>query len=279
MAAISLAGIFIYPVKSLHGIALSEASVVGRRLPGDREWMLLDQDSRFMHQRDYPQMARLRVALTDHGLVLGAPGQTDLLVVRPTPEVPVEFVRLWRRLAPVRSVTRLADAWFTTALGVPARLVAFAPDVPSREGPNWEADASLQDATPFHVTCQDSLTDLNRRSGHPVPMNRFRPNLVLTGGAPYAEDTWQDVLIGQIPLHWIKPCTRCKMTMTDQETGARPSGEPLRTLATYRRLGSEVVLGHYFTASADGVLKVEDPVQVLTIHDPPVFSSASPAAP
>jgi uncharacterized protein YcbX len=265
--SISLTGIFVYPVKSLRGVALNEAVVVGHRLRGDREWLLLDPDNRFLHQRDYPQMARIRVTPTADGLALGAAGQRDLVVTRPSPDASVEYVRLWRRLAPVRHVTGSADAWLTAALGVAARLMAFAPEVASLEGPSWEADASLQDATPFHLTSQDSLDDLNRRIGEPIPMNRFRPNLVVSGAAPYAEDAWQDVRIGPISLRWIKPCTRCKLTMTDQETGQRPSGEPLRTLATYRRVGSEVVFGHYFTAGGNGDLRLGDQLQVLRTHD------------
>src|SRR5262245_26646333 len=163
--SISLTGIFVYPVKSLRGIALTEAIVTGRRVRGDREWLLLDPDNRFMHQRDYPQMARIRVTPTAEGLVLGAGGLPDLVVSRPGSEIPVEYVRVFRRLAPVRQPDGSVEGWFAAALGVSARLMAFAPDIASREGPSWEADASLQDATPFHLISQDSLGDLNRRIG------------------------------------------------------------------------------------------------------------------
>ena len=267
---ISLTGLFAYPVKSLRGVALNEGVVAGGRLKGDRAWLLLNQQNRFMHQRDYPQMARLQPMLTSDGLSVAAPGQSDLLVARPTPDVPVEYVRVWRRLAPVHAVPGPADAWFSRALGVPARLVAFAPDVSSLEAPSWESQASLQDCTPFHLTSQNSLDDLNRRIGWPIPMNRFRPNVVLTGAPPYSEDSWQDVRIGQVTMGWIKPCTRCKLTMTDQKTGERSSTEPLRTLATYRRLGSEVVFGHYFTALSDGTLRLHDQLHVLSRHESPI---------
>src|SRR5512134_4038680 len=128
---ISLTGIFVYPVKSLRGVALQDAVVAAGRLRGDREWLLLNADSRFMHQRDYPQMARLRVSPTADGLVLGTAGQPDLLVTRPPDHYPVEYIPFWRRRAPVRHVASAADAWLTAALGVPARLMAFAPEVPS----------------------------------------------------------------------------------------------------------------------------------------------------
>lgn len=261
---IRLAELRVYPVKSLRGIALQQAEIRGGRLAGDREWLVADGGGRFMHQRDYPQMARVQPRLTATGLELQAEGWPPLLVDRPGDDAPVVFAPLWRRLAPVRHVSAQADAWLSAVLGVRAHLLAFAAGVPARGGPPWETDTSLQDATPFHLTSDDSLQDLNRRSGKPVPMNRFRPNLVVSGAAPYAEDAWQVLRVGVATFRWIKPCTRCKMTTTDQETGERPSSEPLRTLATYRRSGSEVVFGHYLTAeTSDAVLGVGDEVRVL----------------
>lgn len=260
---LSLTALTIYPVKSLRGIPLEEARILGGRLHGDREWLLVDAHGHFMHQRDYPQMARLRPVPTPDGLVIEASGRRPLAVTRPDAAVPARHLRLWRRLAPVRPVSEAADAWFSVALGVTARLMAFAEDVAAAEVPSWEVDAALQDATPFHITCQESLDDLNDRIGSPVPMTRFRPNLVLAGLEPYAEDGWQELRIGPATFQWVKPCIRCKMTTTDQETGERHSSEPLRTLATYRRHGSEVVFGHYFTGQGGGVLRAGDRAEVL----------------
>ena len=260
---IALTGLFIYPVKSLRGVPLDEARVEGGRLVGDREWMLVGPDGRFLHQRDLPQMARIRVLPTPEGLVVGVSGQRDLLLRPPPRDIPVEHLRGWRRLTPVRHVSIAADEWFSAALGVPARLMAFAPDAPAREVPAWEVDSALQDATPFHLTSRDSLDDLDRRIGHPIPMDRFRANLVVTGAPAYAEDRWREVQVGPLRLQWVKPCTRCVMTTTDQETGARPSAEPLRTLATYRRLDGAVVFGHYLTGPGSGTLRLGDTVTVL----------------
>ncbi len=264
--SLALAELAIYPVKSLRGVAVGEATILEGRLVGDREWLLVDAHDRFMHQRDYPQMARLRPQPTADGLLIEAPGGSPLQVTRPAPTAPVEYLRLWRRLAPVRPVSATADAWVTESLGLPARLMAFAPGVPAREAPSWEVHAALQDATPFHITCRESLDDLNQRIGWALPMSRFRPNLVLAGGDAYAEDRWQEIRIGPATFRWVKPCVRCKMTMTDQETGERLSSEPLRTLATYRRFGSDVVFGHYFTGWGDGVLRIGDRAEVTALH-------------
>lgn len=261
---IALTGLFIYPVKSLRGVSLDVARVEGGRMAGDREWMLVGPDGRFLHQRDLPRMARIRVLQTPDGVMVGAAGQHDLLLQPPPREVPVEHLRGWRRLTPVRHGGPAADEWFSAALGVPARLMAFAPDTPAREVPSWEINSALQDATPFHLISRDSLDDLDRRIGHPIPMNRFRANLVVTGAPVYAEDRWREVQVGDLRLRWIKPCTRCVMTTTDQETGERPSTEPLRTLATYRRVGSSVHFGHYLTGAGSSTLRLGDTLTVLT---------------
>ena len=264
---IELAGIYIYPVKSLRGVRLDEVTLENGRLPGDRLWILVDDDGRFMHQRDYPQMARVAAAITPSGIVASTAGLPDLAITRPDPARArgngVAHVRLWRRSAPVVHVSREADEWFTKALGLPCHLLAFVPDARALNVPDYEVHSSLQDATPFHLTSESSLADLNARMPSPIPMNRFRPNLVVRGAPAYAEDAWKRIAIGENVFRWIKPCTRCAMTMTDQETGVRDRRDPLYTLSTYRRLGSEVAFGHYLVADSwSGVLRVGDAVAV-----------------
>jgi uncharacterized protein YcbX len=268
-ATLELTGIFIYPVKSLRGIRLDEVAIENGRLAGDRTWLLVDSAGAFMHQRDWPQMTRVRAVPSAGGIVVGTAGMPDLEVERPSrvdagTRGAITHVRLWRRSAPVTAVSREADAWFTRALGVPCRLMAFVPEVPALHVPSYEVHSSLQDATPFHLTTEESLADLNARMAAPIPMNRFRPNVVVRGAEPYAEDAWNRIAIGDATLRWIKPCTRCVATMTDQETGERGSRDPLYTLARYRRMASEVVFGHYLVADAWGDrLRVGDPVRIL----------------
>ena len=265
---IELTGIYIYPVKSLRGVSLDEATLSEGRLAGDRTWLLVDAAGRFMHMRDYPQMARIEAAITERGIMVRRDGMPPLAIDRP--EVSEEalstvtHVRLWRRSAPVIPVSHEADEWFTRALGVRCRLMAFVPTATALNVPSYETHSSLQDATPFHLTTEESLADLNGRMAAPIPMNRFRPNLVVRGAAPYAEDTWKAISIGDTTLRWIKPCTRCVATTTDHETGERNSREPLFTLARYRRIGSEVAFGHYLVADTWGDrLRVGDRVSIL----------------
>lgn len=266
-----LTGIYIYPVKSLRGVRLEQTSLENGRLPGDRLWILVNAEGRFMHQRDYPQMARVDATITTYGISVSTAGLSSLAITRPEPARwrghGLTHVQLWRRSAPVVHVSREADEWFSEALGLPCHLMAFVPDAPALHVPDYEIHSSLQDATPFHLTTEDSLADLNRRLPSPIPMNRFRPNIVVRGAVPYAEDAWKRIAIGDHVFRWIKPCTRCAMTMTDQESGARDRREPLFTLSRYRRLGSEVAFGHYLVADEwGGTLRVGDPVSVLGLE-------------
>ena len=265
---IELTGIYIYPVKSLRGVRLEDAAIEGGRLVGDRNWLLVDSAGRFMHMRDYRQMARIAATVTPRGIVVRTDGMPELEIDRPDfgngSSHPVEHVRLWRRSAAVVGVSSEANEWFTRALGVPSRLMAFVPEAAGLNVPWYEKRSSLQDATPFHLTTEESLADLNARMASPIPMNRFRPNLVVRGAPPYAEDEWKTLAIGETTLRWIKPCTRCVATTTDQETGHRESRDPLFTLAKYRRWGNEVVFGHYFdTVTWGDRLRVGDRVSVL----------------
>jgi uncharacterized protein YcbX len=267
-STLELTDIFIYPVKSLRAVALTEAALDNGRLVGDRNWLLVDADGGFMHMRDYPQMARVAAELTPNGIRVTSDGMGALAIQRPDVTNPVPgsltHVRLWRRSAPVVPAGRDADAWFTEALGERCRLMAFVPDAPALNVPSYEVHSSLQDATPFHLTTVESLADLNSRMAAPIPMNRFRPNLVVRGGLPYAEDGWKQLAIGDTTLRWIKPCTRCVATTTDHLTGERASRDPLLTLARYRRLGPSVVFGHYLVADTWGDrLRVGDRVTVL----------------
>ena len=249
---LELTDIFIYPVKSLRGIALTEVALERGRSAGDRDWLLVNRHGQFMHMRDYPQMARIAIELTARGIRVSAAQAGELDIERAdrshAPPQSVAHVRLWRRRAPVVPVGPEADAWFSAALGVPCRLMAFVPNAPALDVPSYEVHSSLQDATPFHLTTVESLADLNSRMSASIPMNRFRPNLVVRGGVPYAEDGWKQLSIGETTLRWIKACTRCVATTTDHLTGERGSREPLSTLAQYRRLGPSVVFGHYLVA-------------------------------
>jgi uncharacterized protein YcbX len=270
---IVVSGLYIYPVKSLRGVAVDAACVREGRLAGDREYLVLDRHGQFMDQRHYPQMARVEAILTTGGIRLRSAGFHDLEVPAPAAagaERRVTRVSLFRRTAPLVATSAVADRWLSDVLAIPCRLMAFAPGAPASPVPASEVHSSLHDATPFHLTSEESLADLNARARASLPMNRFRPNLVVRGTRAYAEDTWRTVTIGDTVLRWIKPCTRCVVTTTDQVTGDRQSREPLATLRTYRRDGSTVVFGHYFMTERWGAdLRVGDPLRIVESQGAP----------
>src|SRR5215218_8592694 len=246
--SIVVSGLFIYPVKSLRGIAVDAVSLTGGRLAGDREYLVVNRDGYFMDQRRYPSMARVEAIIAPDGLRLRSSGFPDLDVRPPATGCAassVTHVPLFRRSAPVTGTSAEADRWLSDVLKVSCRLMAFVPSASALNVPSYEVHSSLHDATPFHLTSEESLADLNARARTSIPMDRFRPNVVVRGGTAYAEDSWKTVAVGDTVLRWVKPCTRCVTTTTDQLTGERESREPLATLSTYRRMKSVVVFGHY----------------------------------
>lgn len=271
--AAAVSALFIYPVKSLRGTPVDAVRLRDGRIAGDREYLVLNERGEFMDQRHYPQMARVEASLTTDGLRLRSAGFPDLEVRSPATAVAdhsIIQVHLWRRSAPVTATSAAADRWLSDVLDVPCRLMVFAADAPASNVPFYEVHSSLHDATPFHLTSEESLVDLNARAGTSLPMNRFRPNLVVRGASAYAEDSWKTVAIGDTVLRWIKACTRCVTTTTDQVTGERRSREPLATLSKYRRTGSAVVFGQYLVAEhcGDG-LRVGDPLRIVERHGAP----------
>lgn len=264
-----LSGLYVYPIKSCGGIALDEAILEPRGLAFDRRWMLIDARGRFLSQRTFPALARVRVALMDDGLRVTAPDH-EALHVPMRPEGERLPVTVWGDALEAVRVSDAADAWFRAVLGVPCRLVhqpddALRPTDPaySRAGDH----TSLADAFPLLLATTASLADLNARLEAPVPIDRFRPNLVIDGTEAFAEDDWREIRIGELRFRVVKGCARCAVVTTDQQTGTRAK-EPLRTLATYRKRNGKTLFGQNLIPDALGTLRIGDPVAVLTTRVP-----------
>jgi len=259
-----LTAIHLYPIKSAAGIAVSQWEVDEFGLRYDRRWMVVDPAGHLITQRTHPRLALVRPALADHRLRIEAPGE------------PV----LWLSLTPPPAVTTTAEVhgdvcdavwlgeeparWFSRYLDCPCSLVHMPEETIRPADPAYAPDGarvSFADAFPFLLLSEESLADLNTRLAHPVPMNRFRPNLVAGGGGPYWEDALGDFSIGDIGFTAVKPCARCVLTTTDQATAER-GPEPLRTLSTYRKRGSGVLFGQNLVHRALGRLQVGDPLRV-----------------
>ncbi|HMO40245.1 MAG TPA: MOSC domain-containing protein [Saprospiraceae bacterium] len=272
-----LSQIFVYPVKSLRGIALSEAVVEPRGLAHDRRWMLVDADGMFFTQREFPEMTLLTTALSSTHLTIAHTvkplGKLSVPLQVPA-DAPRQQVQIWDDTCSAVLVSAEADAWLSEALGTFCRLVYMPDDVqrPTEARFRLPGDmVSFADGYPLLIAGQASVDDLNAKLSEQIGINRFRPNLVFTGGTPFVEDHWRKIRIGeQAVFRGVKPCARCQLVTIDPETAA-VGKEPLRTLATYRREGHKVLFGmNLCPASAPDerpVINVGDRLEVLeSIH-------------
>ncbi|MEI2416097.1 MOSC N-terminal beta barrel domain-containing protein [Orrella sp. JC864] len=282
----TLVGLHSYPIKSCGALDWTVAAVTAAGLALDRQWMLVSEDGRFMTQRQWPAMALVRPVLRENALWVGAPGMPELRVAaldEAPPEGPARTLTVWRDNVPGQDAGAEAAAWFSNALGEPCRLYRLHPQARRLASPEHVTAWRLRhgqavpelgsrhafgfaDGFPLLVASQDSLRELNARlarQGHaPVPMDRFRPNVVIEGLEPYDEDHVAWLRCGQVVLALVKPCSRCTVPDVDQASGLRGE-EPGRTLAAYRRRQEGVMFGQNAVAHAPAgaVLAVGEPVR------------------
>lgn len=257
----ALSRIIVYPVKSLGGVELGSAAIDEFGLRHDRRWMVVDEHGRFQTQRWRPRMALARAAIDGEEVRLIAAGMPDL------PLAPgggaSAAVAVWDDICVAEGCGAEADVWMSRFLGEACRVVYM--PASSRRPTRRRREESLgrvgfADAYPFLLVSEASLAALNERLAAPVPMNRFRPNLVVGGVAPHGEDSWSRGAIGGVPFVVTKQCERCVLTTIDQDTGVG-GREPLRTLASYRTHARHVLFGVYLAHSACGTVGVGDSVR------------------
>jgi uncharacterized protein YcbX len=271
----TVAALNIYPIKSCGGIALDVAEIGLRGFRNDRAFMLVTPQGRFITQREQPRMALIRPSmLLDGSLMVKAPDMPKLaLTIKDMGEITPVVV--WKSTCDAIDQGEEAARWFSSYLGVPCRLVAMAREYERRVNPNFAIGAYDQvgfaDGYPFLLIASASLDDLNARLSDPLPMNRFRPNIVVSGSAPYEEDTWRVIRIGEVVFHIVKPCARCPIPTTNQETAERLK-EPLKTLATYRHAARGVMFGQNLIHEQQGIIRVGDNVELLERANTPNFT-------
>ncbi|MYW02857.1 MOSC N-terminal beta barrel domain-containing protein [Streptomyces sp. SID3343] len=241
----NLVALHVYPIKSARGIDLAEAVVEPWGLAGDRRWMLVDESGRFISQRKEPRLATVTVRQEPDGAIVVRAPSMDELRVEPTAEVRLIPVSVWESELDAALAADDAHTWFGKFLGTDVRLVHL--DDPTRRRPDqtYAASAdrvSFADGYPLLLTTTGSLEALDALMDEPLPMNRFRPSVVVDEPIAWAEDAWRRVRIGAVTFRVVKPCGRCIVTTTDQRTGER-GHEPLRTLARHRRFGKSLVFG------------------------------------
>ena len=227
----------IYPVKSCRGIAVQQARITETGFEHDRQWMIVDAKNRFVTQRETPRLALIETELNNGHLCLRAPGLTELTIPDEARGAKVEVV-CWRDLCGAFDMGEVASDWLSEYLGARHRLVRFDAARERTSPPEWTREiralTRFSDAFAWLVISQASLDDLNTRLPLPLPMNRFRPNIVIRGVDAYAEDRIHEIHAGEVRLRVVKPCTRCAITTTDQSTAERESDQPLRALKQYR---------------------------------------------
>ncbi|RKN30054.1 MOSC domain-containing protein [Micromonospora musae] len=269
-----LSAIHTYPVKGCHRLDHDGAQVLPWGLAGDRRWMVVDADGVGVTQRETQRLVGLHATLHDGGLLLRADGRPDLQVPEPTggEPLPVRTFRSRKLPVPALPAGPAADDWLGALLDRPVRLVFLARPTRHLAADTRTHDTgdqvSFADAYPLLLANTASLTALNdwlaEAGEEPVPMSRFRPNLVVDGAPAWAEDDWEGrpLRIGEVTFRAAGSCDRCVVTTTDQETGVRHR-EPLRTLGRYRNVRQKLLFGLHLVPTGTGPLTVGEPLTLL----------------
>lgn len=268
-SGLRLAAITLFAVKSLRGRSCGSVAVEPWGLAGDRRYLVVDPNGRFLTQRDCPALATLEAVPDRDALLLSGPGCPTLRVEAPDAAAEQVAVTVWRDTLMAQTAGGRADAWLAAALGRPCRLVHMATPAEARPvNPAFgrpEDRVSFADGFPVLLASSASLADLNTRLAEPVGMERFRANLVVDGATPWAEDGWRKLRVGPVLFEVATPCTRCVVVTTDQRTGTRhPGFEPIRTLQGFRRdPEGQVMFGQNLVPRSGGCVTVGDAVEVL----------------
>jgi len=262
---VQLSGIFVYPIKACGGIALAESNVVERGLAGDRRYMLVDRNGNFISQREVPRLCLVQTALSDGHVIVSAPEQQPLALPQALEEHGFEArpYRVWS--SDGRALYHPGGSrWFSELLNDDVSLL-YMPDSERRPVSPKRAlpgdIVSFADGYPLLLISEASLVDLNARLPAPVQMRQFRPNLVISGCEPYAEDGFARVRIGTLSFRGVKRCERCVVTTVNPDTAERGE-EPLSTLSRYRQDGGKVWFGMNLIHDGQGPLSIGDPVHL-----------------
>ncbi|MFM9837608.1 MAG: MOSC domain-containing protein [Cyclobacteriaceae bacterium] len=264
MSPIRLTEIWIYPIKSLGGIRLHSSKVMEKGLAFDRRWMLVDEANVFMTQRVHPMMALFKLEMSQLSFKITFKNDSITLpFIHSVIQTEIK-TKVWDDEVITFEVSEEYSRWFSKNLGMTCKLVSFPEEntrpVDTRFKINDE-NVSLADGYPFLIIGQSSLDDLNGRLESPILTNRFRPNLVFTGGQPYEEDSWRFFTVGENKFAGVKPCSRCVLTTVNQETGEKGK-EPLATLAKYRQVENKIYFGQNVLAIDHNEIHEGDEIQI-----------------
>jgi uncharacterized protein len=264
---ITISSLLYYPIKACRGFEVEAAQVERMGLQHDRRMMVVTPDGRFLTQREFPRLALVTPKRTDGTLELSAPAYDSIQLGIQTTGAPVP-VDVWKSKG-IQAIDQGEEAadWFSGWLGSPVRLVHLAQGTLRRVSREYavhpDDHTGFADGYPILLVSEAGLQDLNSRLATPVPMNRFRPNIVVSGSEPFAEDTWNRIRVGDVELALVKPCARCEVTTIDKET-LETSKEPLKTLGRYRKQKLGAIFGQNVIPVTEGSLHVGLEVKILS---------------
>ena len=276
-APLRVSRLYRYPMKGVAPVSVGRLELDEVGPVGDRRWMVASPDGeRFIGQRDHPSMTALRASLpAGGGLTLEAAGHPPVTVPEPSPAAPRLTVPIWGDRVEAVVASDEGARWLSRFLGEEVTLVRLPDDTlrpvdPERAVEGFPSRVAFADDEPLHLVGEASVRDLDARVGDDGPrieVERFRPNVVVEGAAPWAEDRWRRIRLGSVELAFVQPRARCVVTTIDPETG-RKGPEPLATLNRYRRADGNVWVGQNAVHDGPGVLRVGDAVEVLEVGDP-----------
>jgi uncharacterized protein len=263
--------LFIYPIKSLGGIAKQKVELTATGFKHDRRWMLVDEQNMFLTQRTHPQMALLQVGENSNGIfVFHKQHPLQSITVPFAMEYPKKIsVTIWEDVCEALEADEEVNDWFSDMLHINCKLVYMPDDTRRMVDKKYAANneiTSFSDAYPILMIGQASLDNLNEKLTEALPMNRFRPNIVFTGGHAHIEDEMAAFKIEEINFFGVKPCSRCVMTTIDQETAAAGK-EPLKTLAGYRTKNNKIYFGQNILLQQLGEIKIGDEIRIIKTQE------------
>lgn len=263
VAPIVLSALYRYPVKSMRGQRLERSPVGPLGLPYDRMWMVADRAGRLVTGRDYPELVLIDAQPSEQGVTLSAPGRTSLFVPN-TDFTEAHPATVWGDTFSAWRGAMEAEVWVSDFIGARLRFLWTGVHTARRLRIDESVPLSFADGYPLLIAGQASLDDLSARVGRSMVMERFRPNLVISGAAPFAEDAWKRIRIGGATFRIAKPCERCVFTTVDPETGRKAlDQQPLRALAAYRRTPEGVIFGQNLIAEGHGDLRCGMAVEII----------------
>jgi uncharacterized protein YcbX len=282
---LQISELFIYPVKSLAGIRVSSAQLTDRGFQYDRRWMLVDENNKFLTQREHPKMALLQPHIHNERLKIVYKNDPAVSIIIPflseknkvsglAETNTGKVVNVWDDYCEALSMDQSINEWFSDQLHLTCKLVYMPDETRRKVDPRYAVNetniTSFSDGYPVLVISQASLDDLNSRLEHPLPMNRFRPNIVITGATPYEEDEMEVFRIGDINFFGVKLSARCVMITINQNSGEKGK-EPLRTLYRYRSRNNKVYFGQNILYDNTGVLRIGDTIEIIKRKPAAIF--------